>query len=473
MKLFRYLTLASLFLFLLVQNLYISFANINLTVSPIKYEIDGFTGTTITKTAKLINNTDNSLTISTWKSDFTSSGLSGKPNFVRKSELIFPDQQLSSWISIDISNFVLWPKEEKEVIFTIDIPANATPGWHYWAVFFKQASTWISGWNNIWINIDYWVLVLINVDWEIVSSWEIEDITISNSWWWGWWWWGESNTQIDDCPFWDLSKSNYDNKCIDEIFNDDNNKAENESGLNWTGTTSEDENKDEGNKNDDLNINFEIPFKNTWNTHLKPEGKIKLYDEDWNQLKWIWKQIITNDNWVIIWEDIVDYLPINDIGWNVLPSSKRVFESQWKWFPYKDENNIVKYWNPWEYYTRQNIKDSWFLMFWERVFQRKNRKEITARFDLSYENNTWEDIDLNSARELDNTFYIDYTEDYVWLNMYIVIPGAFLIFIIFIWFIIWVRRKTKCRKCSETIEKKMKICPYCWTKQSQTNKKKK
>jgi hypothetical protein len=42
--------------------------------------------------------------------------------------LVHPDQQLSTWINIGTEDFVLGPKQEKEVIFTIDVPSNATPG---------------------------------------------------------------------------------------------------------------------------------------------------------------------------------------------------------------------------------------------------------------------------------------------------------------------------------------------------------
>ncbi len=32
-------------------------------------------------------------------------------------------------------------------------------------------------------------------------------------------------------------------------------------------------------------VNFDIPIENKWNTHVKPEWQITLYDEDWKLIK--------------------------------------------------------------------------------------------------------------------------------------------------------------------------------------------
>jgi len=56
------------------------------------------------------------------------SGTSGKPKFVRKSELVFPNQQLSTWIDINTKDFILPAHQEKEITFFINIPSDATPG---------------------------------------------------------------------------------------------------------------------------------------------------------------------------------------------------------------------------------------------------------------------------------------------------------------------------------------------------------
>lgn len=437
-------------LFSLLIVIYFSFylwvnAKINFTVSPIKYEIEALTWTTITKTATLYNNSEGTYTIITWKSDFTTNWINWVPKIIRKSELVYPDQQLSNWINIETESFIIWPWEEKTINFNIDIPDDATPGGHYWAIFFKKQNSNEEFTTEVWINLDYWVLILVNVDWEVITSWEPEEITIINNSWW-------PSLTVDNCPYWDLSISNFDGKCIDDIF------------------SSEKEIVDTNFDDIDFDIIFDIPFKNDWNTHIKPKWQIILIDEDGNELKQIWKEIIKNSKWAIVWEKIVDYLPVNDIWWNVLPNSKRKFESNWKWFPYKwfddDWNEIIKYWKPWEYYTKKNVEDRWFLMFWERVCERTKYKKITAIIDLSYENREWEDVEFNSAKE----FEVTYKENYIWINPYVIISGILIILIILFIYLIILLRKQKCKKCKKRFSRKYKACPYCWKKVKKNKK---
>lgn len=257
-------------------------ADVNFIVSPILYEIETETGSTIEKTAKLRNLSENTYTIYTSASDFTTNGTSGKPDFIRKSELVYPDQELSSWISISSGSFIIGPNEEKEISFTINVPNDATPGGHYGAVFFKnnQSGTSPTG-TAVNINIDYGVLVLVNVDGEIITEAEIpvDEIIVSaessDSGGWG------SNGQAripDDCLI-DFTSSRYDGKCID-LPGDTTSESELE--LN---SANEDGIPDVNTDDENFNVDFTIPFDNTGNTHIKPEGKITLIDEEGNEIK--------------------------------------------------------------------------------------------------------------------------------------------------------------------------------------------
>ena len=455
MTLIKYI---SIFIITFFSLLNITNADINFTVSPIKYEINTKTWASITKTATLYNNSTSTYHITTWVSDFEASWNTGNPKFIRKSELVYPEQELASWITINTWSFDIVWWEKKDINFTINVPDNATPGWHYWAVFFKRSTS--ASWAEVWINVDYWVLLLINVDWTIIEKGDVKNIVISNNSWWGWW----VYLKKDDCPLWDLTSSYYDWKCIDDLW------------IYWLIDKNTD--KIDDLKSSDLdetafNVNFDTLFINEWNTHLKPTWKIKLVDENWKEIKWVWKELVKNENWWIIWQKIVDYLPINDNDWNVLPYSKRKFQVEWKWFPYEayDENwkKIIKYWTPEEYYTRQNIDKRDFLMPWERVNERINNKKIKAIIELWYTNREWENIEFNSAKE----FKVNYKEKYIWLNPYFFIIVWIILLIIFLLWLLFRKKKKKCEKCGKKINKDMKICPYCWTKQKNTSKKSK
>lgn len=178
MKLFRLLLV-----FIILFSVFISNSNaaINFTVSPIKYEIDVDPWDSIIRTARLRNNSTLPVTIYTWKSDFEANWSGWMPRFIRYSELVHTDQQMSTWITIDTPQFVIEAKTEKIVQFQIAVPANATPGWHYWAIFFKNPQSETGSWAwNIWINVDYWVLILLNVSGEVTSTWSVGPIVITN-----------------------------------------------------------------------------------------------------------------------------------------------------------------------------------------------------------------------------------------------------------------------------------------------------
>lgn len=432
----------SLFIYITTVN-----ANIDLTVSPIKYEIVADKWNTITKTATLLNRSEQEYTIITWKSDFESKGTTWNPHFVKSNKLILEWQSLSEWVDISTESFIIKPWETKEIEFTITIPEDATPGWHYWAIFFKNNNSNQDSWSQISVNVDYWVLLLIKVNWEIITKIDIDDTLIINPFWLLY-----KGLKKDQC-FIDLTPSLYDWRCIQYFF-----KEYEDIELN----SAEDSLKD-------FEIIFNTLFKNIWNTHIKPYWRISLIDENWKEIKWIWKEIIKNEAWAIIWEKIVDYLPINDNGWNILPWTNRNYQTTWKWFPYesydKEWKIIIKYWSPEEFYTRENIERQQFLLPWERINEKRNHKKLNALVKVTYKDKDWENVEFNSAQEL----YVDYKEKYVWLNPYVFIYTWIIIFILFIvilsLILIFRKKKYKCQYCKKTIEKDMILCPYCGKKQ--------
>ena len=477
MKRFAFvLSAISIFFFIGIQT---ALAAIDLNVIPIKYELETQTWATVTKSATLVNNWPEPFTIYTWKSDFVANGTDGTPRFVRYSELVHPDQQLSSWITIDTDSFVIGAWERKTINFTIDVPVDATPGGHYWAVFFKNNASETSTWWNIWINVDYWIIILVDVAWDVITDWEVWEILIST---WGWatakkqkrneekTWDNNDNspeevfiweeTPIDNCPLGDLSPSNIDWTCIGRnlfipfIWNT------NEETI--IETQNNTENKD-GTDEDEFEVIFELPFTNTWNSHIKPGWSVVLVDEDGKEIKQIWREVITNDNGAVIWEKIVDYIPLNDNGWNVLPNTTRIFNGEWKWFPYKEYDDswelVIKYWDPGTYYTKENIEEKQFLQLWERVCEKRNHKKITALIDFSYTDQNGEEIEFNSAEE----FEIEYVEQYIGINPFVIIPFIFflLLLVFLVWFFIIAKKEKRCKKCDTKVKKNWKICPKC------------
>lgn len=521
------------------------FAAINMTVSPLNYEIELEPWESITQTATLSNNENKDVHIITWKTDFKTNDTSWWASFVRYSELKHDDQESSQWIELSSTGFLLPANSKKTITFTMTAPLNATPWGHYSAVLFKNNSTnapaSTTSWTKIGIKVDYAILILLTVKWDLNTEIEVVTPIINNPYAISKWGfsknknvkynlWGNKNnlsylwenTQnslpnapwinnssnnntsniseiqnldqidliepwkavdtsnwIDDCLI-DFTESNFDNKCIDSFFDDNNSPIipstsiwnQNNTTLPLTNivktpnswnvvSTSLWEEKD-------FSIKFTIPIKNTWNTHIKPRWTITLTDEKWKVIKWVGKKLKLNKLWAVIWlSTVVDYLPINDEWGNVLALSQRNFDTLWKWFPYEtyDDNGklIMKNRTPSEYYSLQNVWQDRVLMPWERVAYKKNYKTLNADINVIYKWDNWEDIAYSSAQEIP----IVYTEKYIGLNPYIIVFPLFFILLFFILWIIalWKRKKCINKDCKKKIKRYIKRCPHCDAKQ--------
>ncbi len=186
----------------------------------------------------------------------------------------------------------------------------------------------------------------------------------------------------------------------------------------------------------DFNVTFHIPFQNGGNTHIKPEGKIILTDETNKPFEKIGKEIIKDENGSVIGEKIVDYLPLNDQGGNILPNTTREFNIDWIGFPYKSYddkwNEIIKYRSPSEYFTLQNLPDGQvILMPWERIAERAVQKNLTAKVNIAFSGAEWKTEVIDLTKE----FTIDYKEKYIAWSPYALIlisTGWFFLFYFFI-----------------------------------------
>lgn len=109
--------------------------NLGLSINPQVFELDVFPGETITQKINLGNKSEVALPIIVSLVDFTAQENSG--------EMIFDEslQDISvasrKWFKIKDSNLLLEPGEEKKVDFTISIPANAETGGHNVVMLFE------------------------------------------------------------------------------------------------------------------------------------------------------------------------------------------------------------------------------------------------------------------------------------------------------------------------------------------------
>lgn len=368
-----------------------SFAS--LSISPLKFEFEIKELSSKKDKIKVTNSWDTPITLYSSKEDFIAWDDTWTPKFVKLEDQIDPKYSLSNWINIEDQNITLAPKESREIYFTINVPKTAEPGWHYGAIFFSPGTP---SWWQVAVVQRLWVLVLVNIPWEVKIWWEIKSFKI---------WEIQEDKQI-------IQKDNFNT----------------------------------------FPITFQTIFENFWNVHLKPSWKITLLDENWEVLKNIWKETLSSPAWAYLWEKMVDYIPINDTLWNVLPNSQRKFENNWMWFWYnvlnEDGTKSVLFKNLTDYYAQKTSEEAKYLMFWEKINSRVVNKKITANFELNYE---WKDKEKKSFSE-SRDFHVTYNEKYIWLNYYIVFVWSILILLILIYFFV-ISPKQRVKKEEELKQK--------------------
>jgi hypothetical protein len=415
---------------------------VDVTVSPTRYELSGWTGQTVTKPIKVINNSDFPVTFTTTVENCRPKDTSWTPDCSINNDFSNPNTQLSSWLSLSESSFTIAANSEKNVTFTVNVPWDASPWSHFWAVFF---STGQKAGQIITTEKRIWVLILFNVDGDTVTEWAVDSINIAVSGdGWGW----ASGPKITKDILWTLKETvfwvknelvSWAQDIVSNISSDEQEKIKKELALK------------EKQKNEKLTVDFDVTFVNSGNTHIKPDGKIIILD-DGKVIPKVSKELIKNENDAIIWEKIVDYIPINDQWGNVLPDSKRTFEQEWNWFPYEVINEKwereVRYRNFSEYYSNKNLSERQVLMFWEQVKVREKSKKLTAKIEIWYNGEDDKKEEFNSARE----FNVVYNEQYIWYNWFIMLVlGIFWCF--FGW---WIINALKRRKKEDNEIKRLK-----------------
>lgn len=246
-------------------------------ISPPKFEFNASPWQVIEDVIKITNTDSKPMVLRSEVQDFIS-WEAGQPIFVTNNKQ-YAGLSLANWVSVSSwSEVRINPGEKVQVPFIINVPETAEPWWHYWSIFFYEPQ-----WNGqVAVIQKIWSLILIKVAWDVREEWEVTKFGLFDSW--------ISSSQLIDAKPRFLSEY--------------------------------------------LPVNFSVLYQNKWNIHMKPNGKIEIFDLFWNKLKKIWVKTLIWPNNVEQWKEIVDYIPVNDGAWNVLALSSRKFDSMWKWYPY-------------------------------------------------------------------------------------------------------------------------------------------
>ena len=260
-----------------------------ITISPPKFEFEIEPGNAVVGEIKIVNDEDRELTLVTNVQDFIAGGETGNPQFINPEE---NDESISlgKWVQVLESEIIIEPRSKKTVQFTITVPENAEPGGHYGTIFFAPPA----GGGQLSVVQRIGSLVLVRVKGEIKEAGALEtygSYTLAQ------------NTNFKDA----VEKKFYEN----------------------------------------TPVKFAIRYRNDGNVHLKPQGKIEIFNTFGKQLEQIGIKNVLNPQGVMIDQEIVNYLPVNDNLGNVLAKSTRMFTTEYNgttfWYRHEDGSKEIKY----------------------------------------------------------------------------------------------------------------------------------
>ena len=130
-----------------------------MTISPVRYEIQGDPGQTVTKEMTIINDDTTSVTYYSSYANFEAQGETGSAAFVE------PKDDIGTWMNTPES-VTLLPGEQKTISFSVAIPKNAEPGGHFGVLFWGTSPNTANG-KQVSVSAKTGLLVLLSVNGDV------------------------------------------------------------------------------------------------------------------------------------------------------------------------------------------------------------------------------------------------------------------------------------------------------------------
>ncbi len=146
-----------------------------LSLSPVRIEINGNPGETLTKETTLINESEGTETYYSSYANFEASGDTGNPSFVE------PKDDIGTWITAP-SVITLKPNESKKINLTIKVPNDATAGGHFGAIFWGTSPT--TPGSGVSIGAKTGILVLLSVNGDVKEAGGLVDFSTRDKKFW-------------------------------------------------------------------------------------------------------------------------------------------------------------------------------------------------------------------------------------------------------------------------------------------------
>ncbi len=145
-------------------------------ISPVTFELTANPGDTIVNQIKVYNpSEDTTIGIAMEVEDITPRGEEGQVSAEPAESETF---SLMKWVKVEPADFVLSPKSQEFVTFTITVPQNAEPGGHYGAVLARTKMATGPGFTGAAISQRVGSVILLSVAGEVKEELKVSDFTV-------------------------------------------------------------------------------------------------------------------------------------------------------------------------------------------------------------------------------------------------------------------------------------------------------
>jgi len=148
-----------------------------ITISPPIIEFDARPGDTIVDVIKLYNETTEAQTLTGAVQTFKALNETGAPSFLSPEE----STDLATWLKLDETAVTLAADERKDVLFSINVPADAEPGGHFAGILWTPSGTTTLEGSGVGVTLKTGTLILVRVAGNVSETGRVVGFTADKS----------------------------------------------------------------------------------------------------------------------------------------------------------------------------------------------------------------------------------------------------------------------------------------------------
>lgn len=151
---------------------------VTISVSPTVFELSANPGETLDNSFRIINGTDQDISLTATPKNFTAEGEDGGVELTEEDTSF----SLASWISVTPSQVSVPARGSQTFEFSIAVPSNAEPGGHFGSVIVQTEAVAVDS-TGASVSQEAGPLILVSVSGDIVEAANIIDFKASKGFW--------------------------------------------------------------------------------------------------------------------------------------------------------------------------------------------------------------------------------------------------------------------------------------------------